>query len=313
MIGIGTILSLAGGVGQAANIYKFVSTLARGGDAERVLGTLDRIHAQVERLNDNILYALGLSPMAGKAQRIQGLREAREILEPVQIALGGKIVSSGLIETPDKMERAMAANPWAVLDDPRPPEFAVRHANPDMAPVLFMHRGVPYIGWHMRGTLPALFNCELRDLPGLGASLTVSSTSAPRTKFEAKASEAKLIYCKRCGASPGSKSMCTGQYTHHDFVTGPANAYCKRCGARPGVQSKCTGQYAHHDFVTGPANAYCKRCGARPGVQSKCTGQYAHHDFVTGPTNAYCKRCGARPGSQSKCTGQYTHHTFVEM
>ena len=183
MIGIGTILSIAGGVSQAVNIYKFVSTLAKGSDAERVLGALDRIHAQVERLNDNILYAPGiegLSPLGGTAHRINGLREARAILEPVQVALGGEIVSSGLIETPDKMERAIIENPWAVLEDIRPQHLAVRHANPDKTPVLFMHQGVRYIGWQMRGALPLLFNCELRDLPGLGASLTPESWDTPR-------------------------------------------------------------------------------------------------------------------------------------
>ncbi len=205
MIGIGTILSIAGGVSQAINIYKFVSTLARGSDAERVLGALDRIHAQVERLNDNILYAPGiegLSPIAGAVHRIHGLREAREILEPVQMALGGEIVSSGLIETPDRMERAMLENPWAVLEDIRPQALAVRHANPDKAPVLFVHQGVRYIGWQMRGALPVLFNCELRDLPGLGASLTpevldklpVSSLQANRLRpaWASKAGEDKF-------------------------------------------------------------------------------------------------------------------------
>ncbi|MGO9485536.1 MAG: formylglycine-generating enzyme family protein [Rhodomicrobium sp.] len=175
MLGIGTILSIVGGVSEAVNVYKFGSTLAKGSDAERVLGALDRIHATVERLSDNILYAPGiegLSPAAGAAHRLNGLREARALLEPVQVALGGEIVSSGLIETPDKMERAMLENPWAMLEDIRPQALAVRHANPDKVPVLFVHNGVRYIGWQMRGALPMLFNCELRDLPGLGASLT---------------------------------------------------------------------------------------------------------------------------------------------
>jgi hypothetical protein len=172
---LGTILSIVGGVSEAINIYKFGSTLAKGDDAERVLGALDRIHATVERLTDNILYAPGiegLSPTAGTAHPLNGLREARALLEPVQAALGGEIVSSGLIETPDKMERAMIENPWAVLEDIRPQHLAVRQANPDKVPVLFVHQGVRYIGWQMRGALPVLFNCELADLPGLGASLT---------------------------------------------------------------------------------------------------------------------------------------------
>jgi hypothetical protein len=169
----GTILSIVSGVSDAINIYKFVSRVAKGDDVERVLGELERLHAQVKRLSDNILYAPrieGLSSTAGLTHRVNSLREARTLLEPVQEALGGKIVSSGLIETPDKMQKAMAANPRAVLDAISPQHLAVRHPNPDMVPVLFMHQGERYIGWQMREALPLLFNCELHDLPGLSAS-----------------------------------------------------------------------------------------------------------------------------------------------
>lgn len=74
----------------------------------------------------------------------------------------------------------MLENPWAVLEDIRPQHLTVRHPNPDKVPVLFAHSGVRYIGWQMRGALPVLFNCELRDLPGLGASLTPEVLDKPR-------------------------------------------------------------------------------------------------------------------------------------
>jgi hypothetical protein len=181
---LGTILSIVGGVSEAIDIYKFGSTLAKGDDTGRVLGALDRIHAQVERLNDNILYApgiAGLSDTTGAAHRLDNLRDVRELLEPVQAALGGEIVSSGLIATPAQMERAMLANPWAVLEDIRPQHLAARPANPDKVPVLFEHQGMRFVGWQMRGALPMLFNCELRDLPGLGTSLVPEARDVPRT------------------------------------------------------------------------------------------------------------------------------------
>ncbi len=208
MIGIGTILSIVGGVSEAINIYKFGSTLAKGNDAERVLGALDRIHAQVERLTDNILYAPGidgLSDTAGTTHRLGDLREARALLEPVQVALGGEIVSSGLIETPDKMERAMLENPWAMLEDIRPQHLAVRQANPDKVPVLFVHQGVRYIGWQMRGALPVLFNCELRDLPGLGASLTPDVSGQTACPFSSGEPLAAVPSCHCAGEKCRSK------------------------------------------------------------------------------------------------------------
>ena len=193
---IGTILSLVGGISNAIDIYKFGGTLAKGDDTERVLGALDRIHAQVERLNDNILYApgiAGLSDTTGAAHRLDNLRDVRELLEPVQAALGGEIVSSGLIATPAQMERAMLANPWAVLEDIRPQHLAARPANPDKVPVLFEHNGVRFIGWQMRGALPMLFNCELRDLPGLGTSLVPEARETLRAETVERAEPAGRV------------------------------------------------------------------------------------------------------------------------
>jgi hypothetical protein len=172
---LGTILSIAGIVTDAFSAYKFGSTLVKGDETKPVLGALERIDARLERLNDNILYAPGIEGLrdtTGSPKRTIDLRDVRASLEPVQAALGEEIVSSELISTPDKMQHAMTANPWAVLEDIRPQHFAVRPSNPDKVPVLFEHNGVRYIGWQMRGALPQLFNCELQDLPGLGTSLT---------------------------------------------------------------------------------------------------------------------------------------------
>jgi hypothetical protein len=175
MLGIGTILSIVGGISDMVSVYKFGSTLAKGYEAKRVLGALEHLNAKFERLHDHILYAPeidGLRDTTGAAKKPIDLRDVRASLEPVQAALGEDIVSSALITTPDKMERAMIANPWAVLEDIRPQHLAVCPSNPDKVPVLFEHNGVRYIGWQMRGTLPILFDCELHDLPGLGTSLT---------------------------------------------------------------------------------------------------------------------------------------------
>ncbi|MEJ2124859.1 MAG: hypothetical protein P8Y47_08625 [Alphaproteobacteria bacterium] len=187
MFSIGTILSIVGGVSEAISIAKlFGSTLAKGDDSKRVLNELGGMRTEIKRLSDNILYAPsveGLRDTTGAAHRPIDLRDVRSSLEPVQAALGEEIVSSGLIATPDKMECAMLANPWAVLEDIRPQHLAVRPSNPDKAPVLFEHNGVRYIGWQMRGALPQLFDCELHDLPGLGTSLTPSTPSISSMKL----------------------------------------------------------------------------------------------------------------------------------
>jgi len=56
-------------------------------------------------------------------------------------------------------------------------------------------------------------------------------------------------YCRRCGAKTGSSSICTGMYTHHEFVQGTGEEFCRRCGAKTGSPTICTGIYTHHEFV----------------------------------------------------------------
>jgi WD40 repeat protein len=287
---LGTILSIVGGISGAINIYKFGSTLAKGDDTELVLGALDRIHAQVERLNDNILYAPGiegLSPMAGTAHRLNDLREARALLEPLQAALGGEIVSSGLIETPHKMERAMIENPWAVLEDVRPQHLAVRQANPDKVPVLFLHQGVRYIGWQMRGAMPVLFNCELRDLPGLGASLIPEVPDQPRVP---------LILTNRPGPSPHAPEQAknTAEETRTVQVAPEAenSAQAGHTGAKAGIGDRFTlrslfkglGIGATRTFAghTGPVNSVVISPDGRSALSGSDDGTLKLWDLAAG-------------------------------
>ena len=86
-----------------------------------------------------------------------------------------------------------------------------------------------------------------------GASRLSKSSAEP---FVATGSNAKLIYCQRCGHTPGSKSECPSNYTkQHDFVEGAVNTFCRRCGVRPGLQSECTSFGGQHEFVAAPSLA----------------------------------------------------------
>jgi len=172
-----TIVSLFGPVKQAIDTYKAVTGLIKGDPQTRLLEELVNhnraMRDGIERLSDNILYAPNLSAVEdvtrpGAQRRLDG-REVREYLEPVQRALKEPILSSAVILTPDKMQRAMAKNPWEVLMDVRPLDFFNVRLPPEGVPVQFEHNGVRYMGWQARGALPMLFDCELRDLLDQGA------------------------------------------------------------------------------------------------------------------------------------------------
>ncbi len=115
---------------------------------------------------------------------------------------------------------------------------------------------------------------------GLTKQFNLSPTKPDRSPPQPK--DAKLIYCRKCGHTPGSQSDC--HYDTHAFVEGSANVFCRKCGVRPGSKSPCVGWFeSEHAFVDGLANAFCRQCGVRPGLQCECTTYSAEHEFVQSP------------------------------
>ncbi|KOR27965.1 hypothetical protein TI04_12110, partial [Achromatium sp. WMS2] len=194
-----TIISLLSPIKNTIEAYKAVTGLIKGDPNTRLLEELvghNRvISSSIERLSDNILYAPNLQAVQDinrrdNPRKVDG-REVREYLEPVQRALQQPILSSVIILTPEKMQRAVGKNPWDVLLDVRPLDFFAARLPPEGVPVQFEHGGVRYMGWQLRGTLPILFDCELHELLGSGASpttqiITPISTGQVPTKPQVK-------------------------------------------------------------------------------------------------------------------------------
>jgi formylglycine-generating enzyme required for sulfatase activity len=177
-----TLLSLgsvSSSVNSVIDLYKNVSGVFKGKDKNQYL---ERIADSLERLSDNILYAPNMQVVQDvtktRQQQIEDLKEARMCLESVQQVLGEEILSSAMILTPDKMQNALAKNPWEVLIDVRPVNSVTPPNNPDLVPVAFYHNGMHFIGWQMRGTLPILFDCQFEQLwtPGKEAKSKIPSS-----------------------------------------------------------------------------------------------------------------------------------------
>lgn len=174
---LSTIISLV-------DLYGKVSGLLKGDSS---LKALERIANNIERLSDKIFYAPNIQVIQHINQSSQhsvNLREVREFLEPVQRAIGTNIVSSAMIVTPKKMQAIFKRNPWEVLDQIRPMNFAVPHSNPDMVPVLFGYNDERFIGWQMRGVLPSMFDCRYEDIwtpnSRFSKTYTANMNSGPR-------------------------------------------------------------------------------------------------------------------------------------
>ncbi|MCK5718838.1 MAG: formylglycine-generating enzyme family protein, partial [Thiomargarita sp.] len=163
------------GVNSVFEMCKNVSGVFKGNQKDLYLNYLDsfdksfkKISQNIERVSDKILIAPNLEIVQDvnktRQQKIEDLKEARESLEPIQRALDTEILSSAMILTPEKMQAALAKNPWLVLLDVRPISRVTSPNNPDLVPVVFHDNGMQYVGWQMRGTLPILFDCKFDEL-----------------------------------------------------------------------------------------------------------------------------------------------------
>jgi len=178
--------------------YKKVSGVVHGTDHEQLMRSMQHMqqeqvnhHAKIadsfQRLSDRILYAPNLQAIkdnnVSRRRQVDDLRQVRESLDPVQKALGGDLLSSAVIWTPDKMEQAFTKNPWEILVDTRPAAYASRPNNAaDMVPFLFEQGGVQYIGWQTKGFISIAFNCEHHEIWTPSGSSTGGKTKKTDTK-----------------------------------------------------------------------------------------------------------------------------------
>jgi hypothetical protein len=161
ILGLGSVSSSFNSV---VDLYKNVSGVFKGDQKiqylEKMTTHLGGIETQLERLSDNIIVAPNMQVVQDVTkthqQKIEDLREVKTCLEPIQQAMGEEILSSAMILTPEKMQNALAKNPWEVLVDVRPLNLVTPPNNPDLVPVAFYHSGMQFIGWQMRGTLPMM-------------------------------------------------------------------------------------------------------------------------------------------------------------
>jgi len=167
------------GFNSAHDFFERITGIFNGGKNEnnqyldKICQSLQGIDSSLknphfERLSDNIIYTPLFESVRDITQTqqkiIENLRDVRASLEPVQQALGGEIISSAMIETPNKMQNALSRSPWEVLTDIRPAHLAPQPNNPDLVPIFFKYQGIYYIGWQLRGALIPAFDCEFSKI-----------------------------------------------------------------------------------------------------------------------------------------------------
>lgn len=162
-----SLISILSGFPFSHDFNQKISGIIKG-EPYKLIQYLEKMAVSVERLSERILYipnAISVQDVSqSRQQYINDLREVRASLEPTQRAIGEQILSSAMILTPEKMQKAFTKNPWEVLMDVRPLNLAISKFHTDMTPVLFSHEGMPFIGWQMCGVLPQLFDCQYNEL-----------------------------------------------------------------------------------------------------------------------------------------------------
>jgi len=160
---IESCLTILGAITGITGLHSWFTGLKAGGQMDMILAEQNRLHSEVKRLSDRILYTPTVQQVQTineSSKRLSDLRDLRQFLEPVQQGLNTEILSTAVLSTPSKLQAAFGRDPFEVLIETRPINRAKVPANSDLLPILFFDNGVHYIGWQTRGALPILFGCD---------------------------------------------------------------------------------------------------------------------------------------------------------
>lgn len=158
---IDTLISIAG-LG-----HQYISGIKKSKDTDRLFNNLSTLNNNIEKLTNRIYHVPVITPIITNDKLISDKRQIIQSIEPIAKALNTNILSTGLVNTPDMTKEQISKNAWKVLDSIRPVQFAEKHSNPDMVPILFENDGVKYVGWQMKNAIPGLFDWELNENNGL--------------------------------------------------------------------------------------------------------------------------------------------------
>jgi len=150
---------------KAVKLYDWATGVFSGETKSRLLAAAGSAVPAPERLTEHVLYIPTLQEVVSSsgAAQLADRRKVAELMDPVARSLRTEVLSTAVTSTPSKLREALAGNPWKVLLDARPAQFAVVPIDPDLVPVYFALEGMPFIGWQKRTTLELMFDLQLRN------------------------------------------------------------------------------------------------------------------------------------------------------
>lgn len=150
----------------AANGTSLVSGISNGRQLNSILRQVQTLNGRVQTLSDRILYAPSFELLENIEQRVVrvelGQRQIRELLEPIQNAVGDVLLASRLIQAPNDFAKEMVRDPWHLLIDIRPLGRITSGIHRDKVPVMFFENQIPFVGWIDPRVLVADFKLKYR-------------------------------------------------------------------------------------------------------------------------------------------------------
>ncbi len=143
--------------------HSVVSGVSHGRRLDDLLRLYAALDARVEQLSSSIYYApsiMAVHATPSSSSPVLSAAELPHVLEPLQRALGGVILSTGAIAAPEKTRAAFKADPRTLLIDIRPLTTATPHTDPSMVPIVFQQSGQYYVGWQAQGVLPLILSLD---------------------------------------------------------------------------------------------------------------------------------------------------------
>ena len=220
---------------------------------------VDDLSGRLEKLERNIFY-LSKQEIWDKSVSIQrtieDLSAIKQVVHPVQDAVGSSLVVSKPIISPDKFRSAFQRNPEEILYDIRPLRTdgipAEYMHDPTMVPVIFTRWGQYFIGLIKVGYARDYLDCEYRPRSKLILPRYISQS-------QPEIVEPIQVTCAECD---------------HDFeVDEEGEVECPECGAQFEIDED-------GDIIVEPIQVTCPECD---------------HDFeVDEEGEVECPECGAQ-------------------
>lgn len=152
-------------LGSGASLFGLTSAIKSGKQINSILSNINEMNGKIEQLSNNIYLLDSLvvndrNYLSHNQNTIHNYNNLLGDYESIASSLNSRILTSTIIQSPQKLIIGMQNNPRDLLFDIKPLGEISKYENENMFPIIFTKNNISYIGWQKKGMLSILFDCN---------------------------------------------------------------------------------------------------------------------------------------------------------